>query len=146
MAVVNDVPGAWEAIRAEGERLGRAVGIQPEVFWGFFNSYGRFPSDLRELVAWGNDPTNNQYNYRRRQENGVWTPLGPGDTPGTMGARDPGFPHAITNPVHAQTTPAPKTTKPETQASVRGPQLRDCANMRSAWSAAAMIKRSLAYR
>lgn len=97
MPVVNDIPGAYERIKQQADDLARRLGVQKEVIYGFFNSTAHFPQTIGELEAWGNDPTNNQYNTRRRQPNGVWTPIVPGDTPGTLGAKDPGFRHVITN-------------------------------------------------
>lgn len=99
MAIVNDVPGAWEALRAEGERLAALTNVPREIFWAFFNKHGRFPADIPELEAFGAD-NSNQYGWARRDPaTGAWRAIMPGVNPDPrLTAHDRGgFPHMITN-------------------------------------------------
>lgn len=86
---------AEQAIRDFAGRLG----IQPEVITQYVNATAHLPQNLDELRAWGRTPNPNYPAFTPMNPDGTWNVLRPGDTPGTMGAKDPGFRHVITNEV-----------------------------------------------
>lgn len=96
---MNDFGDAAVArVEQQATALANRLGIQPEIIIQYFNDTAHFPQTLDELNRWGSTP-DPIYHFVRRQPNGVWTPLMQGDTPGTGGAKDPGFKHIIANEV-----------------------------------------------
>lgn len=98
MPVLNDFgPEAYARVTQQATDLANKIGIQPEIIIQFFNDTAHFPQTLDELNRWGDTP-DKEYGFRRRQPNGVWTPIYQGVTPG-KDENDPGFKHRITNEV-----------------------------------------------
>jgi len=89
MPVVNDVPGAYERIRARADQLAAQLGIQREVLYGFFNDHARFPANLGELEQWGSTPDRIYGIVRRDPTTGAWRPIMPGTNPMYRPGGDP---------------------------------------------------------
>lgn len=68
-------------LQEAADQLAAQLRIQKEVIYGFVRNKGRLPSNIGELEAWGNDPSNNAYGIRRRDEQGGWHPIVPGPNP-----------------------------------------------------------------
>jgi hypothetical protein len=100
MTTLNDIPGAYERLTAAADALAAKLGVDRSVIYGYFNKTAHFPTSIEELNTFGNkvDPT---YGVRRRQDNGNWTSIMPGVTPGKS-PTDPGFSHRIANAEDSQ--------------------------------------------
>lgn len=100
MPTLNDFgPEAYQRAVAQMDALAARLGIQKEIIYQYFNDTAHLPQSIAELEAWGNKPNSNYPAVTPRSPGGGWNVLRPGDTPGTMGAADPGFRHVITNEV-----------------------------------------------
>lgn len=99
MPRLRDIPGAYERANDRITDFARQLGIDRGVIVQYVNDKAHLPQTLDELRAWGRTPNKNYPAFTPLNPDGSWNVLRPGDTPGTLGAKDPGFRHVITNNV-----------------------------------------------
>lgn len=100
MPTLNDFGDAGVArVEKVLQDFAAKLGVDKEYAYAYFNHTGHLPQTLQEFQTFLNDPSNNPYNFARRDAatGALRGYLHPGDTPGTLGAKDPGFRHVITN-------------------------------------------------